>query len=202
MARKQKTASRPDTWMPIYWGDYFKDTGHLSTSEHGAYLLMIGHYWTRGRALPDDDAKLAQITRQSIGAWKKMRATLAEFFTLERGAWMHGRIEDELTRAFDFIEKQRENGAKGGRPQKPNGTQPKPTAFGWDTPRAGFQEPKPNPPETTSPSSNESSSSEISTDPPRDAALGGGSAPRGSGSVHERVARLAEVSRRKFAGSA
>jgi 5-methylcytosine-specific restriction endonuclease McrA len=47
----------------------------------------------------------------------------------------------------------------------------------------------------------ESSSSKISTDPPRDAALGGGSAPRGSGSVHERVAELAIVNRRKLLGS-
>ena len=40
------------------------------------------------------------------------------------------------------------------------------------------------------------------TDPPRDVALGGGSTPRGNGTVKERVARLAMAHRKKFAGTA
>ncbi len=92
--------ARPDTWMPMFWGDYLKDTGHLSTLEHGAYLLLIGHYWSSGAPLPDDDAKLRRIAKVETAAqWKKIRPTVVSFFQVSRGAWRHRRIDRELTAA-------------------------------------------------------------------------------------------------------
>lgn len=79
-------------WMPMYWADYQKKTGHLSTVEHGAYMLLISHYWVNG-SLPDDDKKLSRITRLSMDEWMEIRSTIAEFFY---DGWRHHRVEEEF----------------------------------------------------------------------------------------------------------
>lgn len=100
--------SRP--WMPLYVADYLADTGHLTTAEHGAYLLLIMHYWKNG-GLPSDDGKLARIARCSMRDWLGMRQTLSEFFG---EGWTHGRIEHELATSLAAYEKRAKAGAKGG----------------------------------------------------------------------------------------
>lgn len=84
-------------WMPLYVADYLADTGHLSASEHGSYLLLIMHYWSNG-CLPDDDIKLARIARNTNAEWQKTKKSIEDFF--EPG-WKHKRIDAELARAAD-----------------------------------------------------------------------------------------------------
>ena len=92
----------PSAWMPLYWGDYLRDTGHLNATQHGFYLLLIGHYWTTGKPLPDDDGKLWRIARaDSLEHWQENRTTVAEFFNVADGAWQHARIDEELTDAVE-----------------------------------------------------------------------------------------------------
>ena len=83
--------------MPVFIGDYLADTMHLSTEQHGAYLLLLFHLWRRGTLL-DDDGVLAQITGLSKDAWSHARPVLAEFFEIHEGLWRHGRVERERTR--------------------------------------------------------------------------------------------------------
>lgn len=138
------SAARPDTWMPIYWGDYARDTGDLGATMHGAYLMLIKHYWCTGTPLADDDAALWRIaTCDSIGHWRRLRPTIERFFHIEGGVWRHKRIDAELERAAGFIEKQTQNGRKGGRPRKPDETQ-------TETQTKPNGKPKPNPKITTS----------------------------------------------------
>lgn len=126
--------SKPDTWMPLYIGDYLQDTTRLSTEQHGAYLLLIMDYWTNG-PLPDDDTSLAQVTRLQLTAWKKHRPALSRLFLIADGEWRHKRVEEEYAKAVAFNEKQKANGAKGGRPKKTqNETQKKPMGFDRDNP--------------------------------------------------------------------
>ena len=75
--RKPRAMNRP--WMPLYVGDYLGDTGHLTTTQHGAYLLLMMHYWRKGE-LPDDDRQLSKITKLPLKTWCDYRATLQDFF--------------------------------------------------------------------------------------------------------------------------
>lgn len=90
-------------WMPLYIADYRADTAHLSASQHGAYLLLIMHYWQTG-GLPTDDAPLARIACLTPTEWRKTRAVIASFFTTD---WRHKRIDTELAKAADISSKRR-----------------------------------------------------------------------------------------------
>jgi len=86
--------------MPLYWGDYFRDTRGLSAEEHGVYLLLIAAYWSRGKPLPDDDAALAQMSNIPRGRWQHFRhRIMMVYFILTDGTFRHERIEKELLRS-------------------------------------------------------------------------------------------------------
>ena len=97
-------------WMPLYVGDYLGDTGHLTTTQHGAYLLLMMHYWRKGE-LPDDDRQLSKITKLPLKTWCEYRPTLQDFF---HEGWKHKRIDAELERMMRVSEKRAVAGQKGG----------------------------------------------------------------------------------------
>ena len=95
--------------MPFYVAEYLADTTHLNTVEHGAYLLLIMHYWQHGR-LPQSDDKLATIARLSEHDWQAIRPTIIELFSPD---WRHKRIDHELKSAESLVKKRREAGKAG-----------------------------------------------------------------------------------------
>jgi uncharacterized protein YdaU (DUF1376 family) len=100
--------SRP--WMALWIGDYLKDTGHLRTVDHGAYLLLIMHYWTTG-GLPDDDAQLARVAKMTQNEWLAARSTIQAFFT---DGWKHRRIEFELAKTAGISAAGKDGGKASG----------------------------------------------------------------------------------------
>lgn len=94
-------SKRPDSFMPLWIGDYLADTMHLTRDQHGGYLMLIMAYWRRGAALEDNDDALASISRCSSIEWASIRPVLAKFFTIEDGLWKHGRIDEELQKAAE-----------------------------------------------------------------------------------------------------
>ena len=76
-------------YMPFYWGDYWRDTAHLSDAEHVSYLRLISHYWQHG-SLPTDDERLSRIAGRSLRDWRKMRGTIVAFFSPD---WRHNKVE-------------------------------------------------------------------------------------------------------------
>jgi uncharacterized protein YdaU (DUF1376 family) len=95
-------------WMPLHITDYLADTGHLNAAEHGAYLMLIMHYWQNG-SLPADERLLARLARMSKSEWDDSRDVLAMLFGEN---WTHKRIDAELAKADEIIEKRR-NAALG-----------------------------------------------------------------------------------------
>lgn len=108
------SGARPDTWMPLYCGDYLRDTMHLRAEGHGAYLLLIMAYWSSGGPLPDDDDYLSGVARVDDRTWKRLRPTLERFFEIANGCWRHARIDAELERAARNVEARRQAGKRGG----------------------------------------------------------------------------------------
>ena len=102
--------SRP-IWMPLYPRDYLADTRHLTTIQHGAYLLLIMEYWSKGK-LPDTDAGRRRVTAMTPKQWSTNRSDIAAMFGPD---WRHERIERELQKANDLRLKRAVYGAKGGR---------------------------------------------------------------------------------------
>ncbi len=81
-------------YMQLYVADYLADTMHLTTEEHGAYLLLIFNYWQTGKPLPK--RRLHRIARVSADQWPEIEHALSEFFEDDGENWIHLRIERDI----------------------------------------------------------------------------------------------------------
>jgi uncharacterized protein YdaU (DUF1376 family) len=106
--------STDNHWMPFYVGDYLADTMHLTTAEHGAYLLLLMHQWRTG-SVPDDDRKLAKIARASTRDWKTISATVMAFFQRTELGWQQSRLERVRAEQADKKQRLSEAGRKAGK---------------------------------------------------------------------------------------
>jgi len=101
--------ARPDSrWMPLDWADYWRDTGHLSAAEHGAYLNLLGAYWVAGGPLPVDENRLKRLAKMVDKEWKLSKPTVLAFFTVVDEKLHHKRVDRELARAATVYAKRKE----------------------------------------------------------------------------------------------
>jgi hypothetical protein len=68
-------------YMQLYVADYLGDTRHLTTEQHGAYLLLLMTMWRSDGVLSDDPAKLARIAGLTVARWNKISDDVLAFFT-------------------------------------------------------------------------------------------------------------------------
>jgi uncharacterized protein YdaU (DUF1376 family) len=113
-------------WMPFYIGDYMADTMHLTTEQHGAYLLLLFACWTHDGQLPNNDSELAAITRLPIEQWKEVRKKLAPFFKISVKFLRQKRVGVELQRAQHLHDVRSKAGSKGGSKTKARARVPQP----------------------------------------------------------------------------
>ena len=82
--------------LPLWTDAYLADTGHLTTIEHGAYMLLLMTMWRAGGKLPNDDKQLARYCRLTAGQWARVKPTLLAFFKVNSDSITQGRLTDEL----------------------------------------------------------------------------------------------------------
>jgi uncharacterized protein YdaU (DUF1376 family) len=105
--------SATDQWMPLYIPDYLRDTGHLTTAEHGAYLLLLMQAWTRKGLLPADDERMRMLTRMERKEWARSRDTLLAFFVRDGDHYRNTRLDIELQRAAEIVTERQKAGRAG-----------------------------------------------------------------------------------------
>lgn len=113
---RERVPAKVDIHMPIFIGDYLRDTGDLTTEEHGAYFLLLMAMWTARGSLPL--ARLYLFAKVPAERWDGVWATLERFFDVEDGRVGQRRLSRELDAAVKRVESARENGRLGGRPAK------------------------------------------------------------------------------------
>lgn len=102
--------------LPFFTDAYLADTRHLTTEEHGAYLLLLMCAWrTRGCLLRDDDRQLARIAGMSPTRWRRIRPVMVDFFAVEGGHWRQKKLLTVYETVAKKVERSRANGSKGGR---------------------------------------------------------------------------------------
>jgi uncharacterized protein YdaU (DUF1376 family) len=104
-----------DTWMPLLVDKYLGDTTHLTTEQHGAYLLLLMSMWKKDGRLPANDVGLAQIAKLSPAKWRAMRPILIDGLLLreEDGLIVQKRLAAELARSKASTEKKSGAGSAG-----------------------------------------------------------------------------------------
>lgn len=92
MAKSEKA----DIWLPVYCGDYLKDTGDLTLAEHGAYFKLMMAYWQRG-CLEHCLEKCMRIAGAYTQAEQQaVQSVVERFFSPVDGMLRNKRLDIEL----------------------------------------------------------------------------------------------------------
>lgn len=100
--------------MQLYVADYLGDTRHLTTEQHGAYLLLLMAMWRANGTLPAEDAKLARIVGLTAAKWKRISEDVMAFFQTADGQITQARLAEELSKANEKSIKRSASGKLGG----------------------------------------------------------------------------------------
>ena len=110
-------------------GDYLKHTAHLTPLEDIAYRRLLDVYYDTEAPIPTD---IPQVSRRLRIDSATVKLVLDEFFQMTGEGYRNKRADLEIAAYHAFLQKQKTNGIKGGRPKT------KPTA----NPRVSQTEPK------------------------------------------------------------
>lgn len=101
-------------WYKHYLGDYARKTAHLSVTEHGAYRLLIDHYYSLRHPLPNDFAYLCRVARCHSRYEKScLRTVLTTYFEIINHQVTNARIDEEILKYQRIVDASRKaNGVR------------------------------------------------------------------------------------------
>ena len=86
-------------FFKLYIGDYQRDTAHLSVTEHGAYMLMLQHYYATEKPLPTGKALHRMLRAQDKEEREAIDSVASQFWTLTDAGLVNERADVEITKA-------------------------------------------------------------------------------------------------------
>ena len=99
MSRREKPS-----YIPLFPDSYLADTTHLTTEQHGAYVLLLMAAWRSADCtLPHDEVRLAKLAGLPLARWRKVGPTILEMWTCEGGRCRQKRLSHE----WDYVQKKR-----------------------------------------------------------------------------------------------
>lgn len=98
--------------------DYRKDTGHLSTIEHGIFRQLIDWYYLDEQPISLETQVVSRRLRLGSNDLIFLENVLSDFFQKTAKGYVHKRIEFEIREYHEQAEKNKANGKRGGRPKK------------------------------------------------------------------------------------
>lgn len=102
-------------WMAFNVADYTANTLHLTTRQHGAYILLICAAWAGKGSLPGADGGLMAIAKLTPREWQADGDVIKAFLTRRGGIWVHERVEFEWNDAQSIIAAKSKAGKEGAR---------------------------------------------------------------------------------------
>ena len=95
-------------FYPRFVGDYIRDTGHLSLAEHGAYNILLDHYYATERPITRINAmKLCHAVSKSDKA--AVESVLSEFFHSTDQGYRNARADREISKAKEKSKKAKQS---------------------------------------------------------------------------------------------
>jgi uncharacterized protein YdaU (DUF1376 family) len=87
-------------YMPLYTGDYLRDTRHLTPLRHGVYMLLLMHCWDSKGPVPLDEQEAAGIANcRSADEIAALRYILDRHFVRMDDGWYNKRMAEEIAKA-------------------------------------------------------------------------------------------------------
>lgn len=104
-------------WYPRYYGDYGRDTAHLTLTEHGAYAVLLDHYYATRRQLPENPDYAYRVCRAFAEHEREaVDSVLEQFFAVNGDGTRHNkRADEELEKEAAIVEQRRKAGIQGAK---------------------------------------------------------------------------------------
>lgn len=94
-------------FFKLYIGDYQRDTAHLSVTEHGAFLLMLQHYYATEKPLPIGKALHRMLRAQDKAEREAIDSVASQFWKTTEEGLINERADREITKAATQAETNR-----------------------------------------------------------------------------------------------